>query len=1169
MPTNIAIRLGVEGGPEIRRELDSVAQSGQAAFQGVAAAADASGVAVDRQTARYQKMAQAAREAEAQSRAQANINNLLGISPPAAGAARASASVFESQAVAAEDAARRVGNAQKSMAAGFQALQAQGSAQLAAIQSQASTRAANLAASQRLGSIGVTPAVASANENGRLRQDQAQNLLYQGGDIVAQLGSGSPLSMIALQQGPQIAQVFAGSGGASIKGAATQATEAVGRLFTRIGVGGAAFGAVTLAAGVGAAALLSYQNSMRETERMLSGVGRASGVTAEQINTYARAAADATGIGTRAAREAGAELASTGRIGGDMVAKLVGSLKDYAKTTGQDAPEASQELAKAFADPTKGADLLNERLGFLDDRTAQTIRRLQEQGDRLGAQRILFDAYAGSLTKASETTSAWGRVTETVTGSIGDAWDRLGQHIDRVVTGGSLEDRIAAARKVLAESEALQQSGIGRVAGGLFGQDPVKDRAALDALLRQQDERSRRATQASAAQNSREIGDIVRQLDPAGAAFDQMQSRVERLRKNISDPIRFGLDPILLAQTQTAFERLSVAAHNMREDIEKFGDPAIAAAARQSGLRSRLATEDANPVERQIAERRFQYEEELRRRSIDPAATRKSIAKPFNDRLADPNLDPRELQSIVAAREVALRVIAEREGLTKVLETDISTMKKETESRASRSQNVNSYMERAIGVESGGKTDAKNPLSTATGLGQFIERTWLGLFKERFPERAAGMSRDEILARRTDRGDSVELLRVFTEQNARALEKAGLATTDRNLYLSHFAGAQGAADLLRADRSASAVSVLGADAAKANPTIVGGGRTVGSVIDYADRVINKNAPAVRASEREVAGLRTQITLTDQTTEAEARRQKIQELLNDDLQRGGALGRTFATAQDLIKASASQLTPELEAQRKVLIETANDYGKAQAGLENSRIGRDILFDRSQIDRTSQEQGVASRLRGTGLGMDSAEAGALRLNDNLRQTRDLASGVFSGMLSDLRQGVSAATLLGNITNRLADKLLSTASDRIISGLFSGGGGKDGGGGFLSGLASLFGSATLPKFAEGGVSDGPSIFGEAGPEAAVPLSRGRAIPVELRGPRFQPVAAANFNQPAPVLALNVVSPPGYVAQTRMVDDQKGGRRPEVTFAEVTAKGIRSPQGQAALNQRRLAST
>ncbi len=100
-------------------------------------------------------------------------------------------------------------------------------------------------------------------------------------------------------------------------------------------------------------------------------------------------------------------------------------------------------------------------------------------------------------------------------------------------------------------------------------------------------------------------------------------------------------------------------------------------------------------------------------------------------------------------------------------------------------------------------------------------------------------------------------------------------------------------------------------------------------------------------------------------------------------------------------------------------------------------------------------------------------------------------------------------------------------------------------------------MPKFAEGGVSDRPSIFGEAGPEAAVPLSRGRAIPVELRVPRFQPVAAANFNQPAPVFAPNIIAPPGYVAQTREVDDGRGGRKPEISFAEVTARAIRSPPG------------
>ncbi len=129
------------------------------------------------------------------------------------------------------------------------------------------------------------------------------------------------------------------------------------------------------------------------------------------------------------------------------------------------------------------------------------------------------------------------------------------------------------------------------------------------------------------------------------------------------------------------------------------------------------------------------------------------------------------------------------------------------------------------------------------------------------------------------------------------------------------------------------------------------------MIDWADRTINRGAPAtIRASEREVAVLRTPDDPEDQTTEAEARRQRIQELLNAEIDRGTALGRSFTTAQDLLKASASQLTPEMEAQRDVILKTADAYGKAQAGLENSRIGRDILFDRAQAGRSQQEQGV---------------------------------------------------------------------------------------------------------------------------------------------------------------------------------------------------------------------
>jgi hypothetical protein len=76
---------------------------------------------------------------------------------------------------------------------------------------------------------------------------------------------------------------------------------------------------------------------------------------------------------------------------------------------------------------------------------------------------------------------------------------------------------------------------------------------------------------------------------------------------------------------------------------------------------------------------------------------------------------------------------------------------------------------------------------------------------------------------------------------------------------------------------------------------------------------------------------------------------------------------------------------------------------------------------------------------------------------------------------------------------------------SGSSLGGGG---GGGFGSILTSIFGFAgggvmtpngprQLQRFANGGRSNKAAIFGEAGPEAAVPLPDGRRIPVELRMP------------------------------------------------------------------------
>ena len=45
-------------------------------------------------------------------------------------------------------------------------------------------------------------------------------------------------------------------------------------------------------------------------------------------------------------------------------------------------------------------------------------------------------------------------------------------------------------------------------------------------------------------------------------------------------------------------------------------------------------------------------------------------------------------------------------------------------------------------------------------------------------------------------------------------------------------------------------------------------------------------------------------------------------------------------------------------------------------------------------------------------------------------------------------------------------------------------------------------LPFSAAGGITAGPSIAGEAGPEAVVPLPNGRMIPVQLNTAAFEPL-------------------------------------------------------------------
>src|SRR3954465_6247001 len=101
-----------------------------------------------------------------------------------------------------------------------------------------------------------------------------------------------------------------------------------------------------------------------------------------------------------------------------------------------------------------------------------------------------------------------------------------------------------------------------------------------------------------------------------------------------------------------------------------------------------------------------------------------------------------------------------------------------------------------IGAESGGNPNAKNPLSSASGLGQFIDSTWLSTIRSARPDIAQGKSDAELIALKSDPNLSREMTGAYAAQNGAILSNAGHPVTPGNTYLAHFAGPQGAVSVL-------------------------------------------------------------------------------------------------------------------------------------------------------------------------------------------------------------------------------------------------------------------------------------------------------------------------------------------------------------------------------------
>ena len=159
---------------------------------------------------------------------------------------------------------------------------------------------------------------------------------------------------------------------------------------------------------------------------------------------------------------------------------------------------------------------------------------------------------------------------------------------------------------------------------------------------------------------------------------------------------------------------------------------------------------------------------------------------------------------------------------------------------------VETLIGRIIRVESAGNARAQNPLSTATGLGQFIESTWIRMMGSYRPDLTASMSRADLLDLRFNPDLSREMVKHLAQENEAYLRARGHQINAGRLYLAHFLGPEGAHRALSAPDAASVGAVMGGAVVGANPFLRG--YTIARLKAWADSKMTGAPVAAATSE---------------------------------------------------------------------------------------------------------------------------------------------------------------------------------------------------------------------------------------------------------------------------------------------------------------------------------
>lgn len=377
-------------------------------------------------------------------------------------------------------------------------------------------------------------------------------------------------------------------------------------------------------------------------------------------------------------------------------------------------------------------------------------------------------------------------------------------------------------------------------------------------------------------------------------------------------------------------------------------------------------------------------------------------------------------------------------------------------------------VDRIIYVE-GGQTkasDTNKSGSSAQGIGQFTERTFLPIFNQLFPA-LKDLTDAQKLEYRYNISYARPILEEFTKQNQIRLANSGVAPTDANTYLAHFLGAGDAIKVALANPDELARKLVDPKSVAANPTVFGPRTTAGDLQDWArskvgggseimaggqtkQEAFDQNLDQQNKARREEADARKESNregvIAKALAEAEGQALKDNVVLTqqqrDAIRESVGAKYDSAHADEQLKKNQSDAREQLndivglDQQRKVLLEeiamaqNAGDNGKtAELGVQLQGVNAQLaaaIPKALELARALGDEKMVAQLQKVQLNTAKVGSQFSFLGLSFNQTKQLATGFADGLVNAFDSFAQSVANGENAMQALGKAFLQFAAD-----------------------------------------------------------------------------------------------------------------------------------------------